>query len=1789
MSLSEVEVENQPDCSSAVSEIQIFAEKCHLSYFDKESKTWKTIGVGVIKILECKDSLQFRVIMTTKKLNNVCADHLITCRMKLLSKDFKLRSFTYWSKIKQTDSKEECLKVKFANKIKASQFVEIFNQCCRKLNEDDKVSIDKFTEDSEDIHQVGRRFVCQARHHSNSYLNTNEEDYPLRYLNTNQEDNPLRYLNTNKQNNPVYSTEAWVAQTNFVGSRSYPDNKGCFRVVCTDTTITDTSMKDANNIVDVETDQESKELSLTDRVQFSSTDTTFKITNLTDSEDSFEKSYHSCLVPEKVTNRLETNPSDDGSSLNKPYPTTNVNHEVLNTETMVPNYPCAAEPLLPCLDLTNASRPENVNRSRNQDRCSNTVDTTEDTALSAPAIPPPVFTTNSFQTQLECPLFYNSFNEQQTQEQDNVSFDFPTREQVLSITKPRSGFESSSTTKTHQTNTYVTGNQGNNSKDNFIMDTQPRDDLNYSLNENETINDLVGAGKTELDSEVTDLPQVADETENIAPKARKIITRSNIFKRRQNQKEQNHEMITQSHVNEHGDVGITVITGNITNRLAHQQNTIDDINVQVNTELRDTKENQSTELFVLKVGKGDTSEVKCNDEEGDPVHTGNTCRNCEGGGLNVDEQNGDTYYTGQNLIKGDVQCQSDEGNGDTYYTGQNHERCDKIVESGNDNGDTTSISQNLKEGDLNVVSVEQNGDTSYTDLINDVRDRYVDSINQVGGINDSGENDPNEKTIDQNGDTNYAGQKGYDGDMNSEFNHQIVDARSTGDQKDKDGDPNVESKDHISDTSHNREDLDPKVISKSKNGDTRYTCQFHEDSDSNVESDDRNGDTTFIGQNSQGGNPNVESDDRNGDTTFIGQNSQGGNPNVESDDQNGDTTSIGQNSQGGDPNVESDDRNSDTTFIGQNSQGGNPNVESDDRNGDTTSIEKNLKEGDFDIESDTHICDISYTGHNLEDGDKIDESNVQNCDKHYTGQEKEVVGRNNDSDIQINNTNITCQKGDEGDSCVECNHHIGDTNSSCKQSGDGDQSVESNVHNSATNYTVRNKEDGDPNGDSSYIGYNRDSGDFNVQSACQSSDTRYTNRNVEYGDPNEKTVDQNCDTTYTCQDKEFGDGNVESNTQMGDTNVTCQQVDTNSESHYQNGDTSEIGDKDKEGDMNVVSNVRNSDTNDIGINRENGDPNNESNNLIGDIMSTDQKGQGDDMNVETEGQNGDTKLSGQNRRSSDPNVESNDLDGDTNYSGQNIDDIDSNVDTVNQNVDTNYTYQHWVDLVSNDQNGCKSDNVDNSDYIRQNVKFEGQNGYISYTVDNSGQIIKSEDQNLDTVDISKKSETDYPNNSDNRNSETLYPDENNEPSDPPPDDATVTDHNMTKTYENNITNENNVQPSPCDIKIVHNSSDKSIAHESRDLSSVDNTCTTYTTTTEFIRKSGETSISTSQLLQSNVKSKRKFNNSKRKHRNKKKQDERNADTKIQLEKDFYGVGTQYSEDKLNSKVGEMSNQHVELNGDRVKQEVTDDMVDGVSTLMLPVVGKKQVDTDNELDSKRKSAKDDYNAVDKQGVGTEQVDTDIPLDGEKNSAKDDYNAVDKQVAGKERVDSENAFDFNAVDKQEVGKEQIVTDNTLDSKRNPANDDNEIANIKNGKKEKTIVVLESQTKIDDMRVEVNNDDLDECCTRNAVHIPERKYSANEDSNPTRDDDTLNDEIGDSPIEIIIQVDDVTDERKEVEAVENVSQCYARKVNKKRGESYEFIIGYCVKRLTEKLKIRQLVYFGQESRRVMGPVTA
>ncbi|XP_059169548.1 uncharacterized protein LOC131951226 [Physella acuta] len=124
--------------------VEIFGEESQLSYFDNTNRKWITICMGVLIILKKKNSLQFKIIMRRNKDNSICADHHITSDMKLLQKDDE--SYTYWANVTQSEPREKCLQVKFADKEKAEHFSKIFSQCCRKLNEtavsvDDNVKI----------------------------------------------------------------------------------------------------------------------------------------------------------------------------------------------------------------------------------------------------------------------------------------------------------------------------------------------------------------------------------------------------------------------------------------------------------------------------------------------------------------------------------------------------------------------------------------------------------------------------------------------------------------------------------------------------------------------------------------------------------------------------------------------------------------------------------------------------------------------------------------------------------------------------------------------------------------------------------------------------------------------------------------------------------------------------------------------------------------------------------------------------------------------------------------------------------------------------------------------------------------------------------------------------------------------------------------------------------------------------------------------------------------------------------------------------------------------------------------------------------------------------------------------------------------------------------------------------------------------------------------------------------------------------------------------------------------
>ncbi|NXL32721.1 RBP2 ligase, partial [Glaucidium brasilianum] len=131
VSLPEVEVK-----SGEEDEEILFKERAKLYRWDRDATQWKERGVGEIKILFHTQKKYYRVLMRRDQVLKVCANHVITKEMNLVSSDTSNNALI-WTATDYADGevKVEQLAVRFKSQEMANSFKRRFEECQQSLSE----------------------------------------------------------------------------------------------------------------------------------------------------------------------------------------------------------------------------------------------------------------------------------------------------------------------------------------------------------------------------------------------------------------------------------------------------------------------------------------------------------------------------------------------------------------------------------------------------------------------------------------------------------------------------------------------------------------------------------------------------------------------------------------------------------------------------------------------------------------------------------------------------------------------------------------------------------------------------------------------------------------------------------------------------------------------------------------------------------------------------------------------------------------------------------------------------------------------------------------------------------------------------------------------------------------------------------------------------------------------------------------------------------------------------------------------------------------------------------------------------------------------------------------------------------------------------------------------------------------------------------------------------------------------------------------------------------------------
>ena len=109
-----------------------FGQRCKLYRFDSSNKKWKERGVGDIKLLRHRVSLNSRLVMRRDQVHKICANHILIPTITL--KPFPTNELTVmWSAfqdISENTPEDIMLAAKFKNSTILSDFKNVFSKLC---------------------------------------------------------------------------------------------------------------------------------------------------------------------------------------------------------------------------------------------------------------------------------------------------------------------------------------------------------------------------------------------------------------------------------------------------------------------------------------------------------------------------------------------------------------------------------------------------------------------------------------------------------------------------------------------------------------------------------------------------------------------------------------------------------------------------------------------------------------------------------------------------------------------------------------------------------------------------------------------------------------------------------------------------------------------------------------------------------------------------------------------------------------------------------------------------------------------------------------------------------------------------------------------------------------------------------------------------------------------------------------------------------------------------------------------------------------------------------------------------------------------------------------------------------------------------------------------------------------------------------------------------------------------------------------------------------------------------
>ncbi|KAA3679040.1 E3 SUMO-protein ligase RanBP2 [Paragonimus westermani] len=140
-------------------EQHLFADRARLYRYDKPSATWKTRGVGEVRILHDPDKDKYRLVMRRDQVKKLCANHAITADLKVTphSKDGRMAMWAVRDFAEVRDGKDEAFMIQFKTGDTLAQFLTTMNSCITKLATQTPVELS--TESSQNASSVELRQI----------------------------------------------------------------------------------------------------------------------------------------------------------------------------------------------------------------------------------------------------------------------------------------------------------------------------------------------------------------------------------------------------------------------------------------------------------------------------------------------------------------------------------------------------------------------------------------------------------------------------------------------------------------------------------------------------------------------------------------------------------------------------------------------------------------------------------------------------------------------------------------------------------------------------------------------------------------------------------------------------------------------------------------------------------------------------------------------------------------------------------------------------------------------------------------------------------------------------------------------------------------------------------------------------------------------------------------------------------------------------------------------------------------------------------------------------------------------------------------------------------------------------------------------------------------------------------------------------------------------------------------------------------------------------------------------